>query len=214
MTPDARARLGLTPSQTVGPFLHIGLVWDDCVDVVPAGTLGAVWLRGHVYDGEGAPVSDAMVETWQADAQGRFDHPDDPRGRRSTAGFRAFGRCPTGLDGAWAVRTVKPGPVPTRDGTLQAPHVDLSVFARGLLDRVVTRLYFGDEADLPAGGGEGVVDLLGAAAARLRLQVLEDERAGAAGAVARLPERVVRLSGPGHWTKDNENRYRLPGMRI
>ncbi|MGZ4631601.1 MAG: protocatechuate 3,4-dioxygenase subunit alpha [Actinomycetes bacterium] len=147
MTPDARARLGLTPSQTVGPFLHIGLVWDDCVDVVPAGTLGAVWLRGHVYDGEGAPVSDAMVETWQADAQGRFDHPDDPRGRRSTAGFRAFGRCPTGLDGAWAVRTVKPGPVPTRDGTLQAPHVDLSVFARGLLDRVVTRLYFGDEAD-------------------------------------------------------------------
>ncbi|MGZ4610393.1 MAG: protocatechuate 3,4-dioxygenase subunit alpha [Actinomycetes bacterium] len=147
MTPDARARLGLTPSQTVGPFLHIGLVWDDCVDVVPAGTLGAVWLRGHVYDGEGAPVSDAMVETWQADAQGRFDHPDDPRGRRSTAGFRAFGRCPTGPDGAWAVRTVKPGPVPTRDGTLQAPHVDLSVFARGLLDRVVTRLYFGDEAD-------------------------------------------------------------------
>ena len=73
-------RLPLTPSQTVGPFLHIALVWDDGADVVPEGAPGAVWLRGRVYDGAGAPLPDALVETWQADVDGRFDHPDDPRG--------------------------------------------------------------------------------------------------------------------------------------
>jgi protocatechuate 3,4-dioxygenase alpha subunit len=137
----------LTPSQTVGPFLHIALVWDDGVDVVPEGGAGAVWLRGRVYDGAGAPLPDALVETWQADVDGRFDHADDPRGAiTAPSGFRGFGRSATGPDGEWAIRTVKPGPVPAADGQWQAPHVDVSVFARGLLDRVVTRLYFSDEA--------------------------------------------------------------------
>jgi protocatechuate 3,4-dioxygenase alpha subunit len=141
-------RPGLTPSQTVGPFLHIGLIWDDCIKVVAEGTPGAIWLRGRLYDGAGAVVPDAMVETWQADADGRFDHPDDPRGAvPGPSGFRGFGRCPTGPDGEWALRTVKPGTVPAADGQPQAPHVDVSVFARGLLDRVVTRIYFADEAD-------------------------------------------------------------------
>jgi protocatechuate 3,4-dioxygenase, alpha subunit len=138
----------LTPSQTVGPYLHIALVWDDGGDVVPAGTPGAVWLRGRVYDGAGAPVPDALVETWQADVDGRFDHPDDPRGAvPGPSGFRGFGRSATASDGGWAIRTVKPGVIPAADGQPQAPHVDVSVFARGLLDRVVTRLYFSDEAD-------------------------------------------------------------------
>jgi protocatechuate 3,4-dioxygenase alpha subunit len=138
----------LTPSQTVGPFLHIALAWDDGGDVVPQGDAGAVWLRGQVYDGAGAPLPDAMVETWQADAEGRFSHPDDPRGAVvAPDGFRGFGRCTTGPDGEWAIRTVKPGALPTAGGQSQAPHVDVSVFARGLLDRVVTRLYFSDEAD-------------------------------------------------------------------
>jgi protocatechuate 3,4-dioxygenase alpha subunit len=137
----------LTPSQTVGPFLHIALAWDDGADVVPAGTPGAVWVRGRVYDGAGAPLPDALVETWQADAEGRFDHADDPRGAVTRTGFRGFGRAATGTDGQWAIRTVKPGVVPAADGRPQAPHIDVSVFARGLLDRVVTRLYFSDDAD-------------------------------------------------------------------
>jgi protocatechuate 3,4-dioxygenase alpha subunit len=132
------SRLGLTPSQTVGPFLHIALVWEDGSDVVPEGTPGAVWLHGHVYDGAGQPVADALVETWQADPAGDFEHPAD---------FRGFGRSATGSAGEWGVRTLKPGVVRAPDGTTQAPHVDVSVFARGLLDRVVTRVYFDDEAD-------------------------------------------------------------------
>ena len=96
-----------------------------------------------MLDGAGEPVPDALVETWQADPDGRFDHPDDPRGR--AAGFRGFGRCPTGADGSWRIVTRKPGPVPGADGAPQAPHVAVSLFARGLLDRVVTRIYFGDE---------------------------------------------------------------------
>jgi protocatechuate 3,4-dioxygenase alpha subunit len=134
---------GTTPSQTVGPFFAIGLPWPDGPYVVEDGTAGAIWLRGRVIDGAGDPVPDAIVETWQADPDGRFDHPDDPRGR--AAGFRGFGRCPTGEDGEWGVLTLKPGAVPGPEGSTQAPHVDVSLFARGLLNRVVTRIYFADE---------------------------------------------------------------------
>jgi protocatechuate 3,4-dioxygenase, alpha subunit len=137
-----------TPSQTVGPFFHIGLPWDDGPYVVPPGTPGAVWLRGQVRDGAGEPVPDAIIETWQAGPEGRFDHPDDPRG--PAAGFRGFGRCPVDEQGRYAILTTKPGPVPAPDGGLQAPHIDVSVFARGLLNRVVTRAYFPDEADANA----------------------------------------------------------------
>jgi protocatechuate 3,4-dioxygenase, alpha subunit len=119
-----------TPSQTVGPYFSIGLPWDDGPDVVPAGTEGEIWLRGTVFDGERAPIPDAMIETWQADPEGRYETP----------GFRGFGRCPTDADGTWAIRTVKPG---AAGG--QAPHIAVSVFARGLLHRVVTRIYFADE---------------------------------------------------------------------
>ncbi|MDQ1618678.1 MAG: protocatechuate 3,4-dioxygenase, alpha subunit [Actinomycetota bacterium] len=150
MTSQSAERLGLTPSQTIGPFLHIGLMWDDAPDVVPNDTTGAIWLRGHLYDGAGAPISDAMVETWQADPEGAFDHPDDPRSTARSHPFRAFGRCATGPDGEWAIHTLKPGSVPASNGATQAPHVDVSVFARGLLDRVVTRLYFDDEAEANA----------------------------------------------------------------
>ncbi|ODU03172.1 MAG: protocatechuate 3,4-dioxygenase subunit alpha [Pseudonocardia sp. SCN 72-86] len=134
-------RLGLTPSQTVGPFLSLGLPWPDGADVVGDDTPGAIRIGGIVFDGAGEPVFDAVVETWQADPSGGFDHPDSP----ARTSFRGFGRCPTDGDGHWEIRTLKPGPV---DG--QAPHVDVSVFARGLLDRVVTRIYFPDEADANA----------------------------------------------------------------
>lgn len=130
----------VTPSQTVGPFFAIGLPWAQGPDVVPAGTPGACWLRGRVLDGAGEPVPDALVETWQCDVAGRFAPP----------GFRGFGRCPTDSAGRWAVRTLKPGRVPAADGPAHAPHVDLTVFARGLLAHVTTRLYFPDEAQANA----------------------------------------------------------------
>jgi protocatechuate 3,4-dioxygenase alpha subunit len=135
----------LTPSQTVGPFLAIGLPWPDGPFVVPEGTAGAVAISGQVFDGAGDPVADALVETWQADPDGRFAHPDDPRGAAAAA-FRGFGRCPTGPDGSYRIVTLKPGPLPSPGGGTEAPHLDVSVFARGLLDRVVTRVYFPDEA--------------------------------------------------------------------
>jgi protocatechuate 3,4-dioxygenase alpha subunit len=139
----------LTPSQTVGPYFAIGLTWEDGPFVIPEGTEGAIWIRGRVTDGEGEPVPDAMVETWQADPDGRFDHPDDPRGLAG-GDFRGFGRAGTDADGRFAILTVKPGPVPGPGGTTQAPHIVVSVFARGLLNRVVTRIYFPEEADANA----------------------------------------------------------------
>jgi protocatechuate 3,4-dioxygenase, alpha subunit len=119
-----------TPSQTVGPYLAIGLTWEQGPHVVAADAPGAVWIRGEIRDGSGKVVHDALVETWQADGEGRFHPP----------GFRGLGRCPTADDGRYAIRTVKPGVVAD-----QAPHIDVSVFARGLLHRVVTRIYFADE---------------------------------------------------------------------
>ncbi|WP_199435357.1 protocatechuate 3,4-dioxygenase subunit alpha [Qaidamihabitans albus] len=132
-----------TPSQTVGPYLSLGLPWDDGPTVAGADTPGAVWIRGVVYDGAGAPVPDGLIETWQADPHGRFDHPDDPRGAQP--GFRGFGRCPTDDEGAYGIRTVLPGALPG-----EAPHIDVSVFARGLLHRVVTRIYFPEHAEANA----------------------------------------------------------------
>ena len=143
--------LPLTPSQTVGPYLAIGLLWPDGQDVVPDGTPHAVWLRGRLLDANSEPVVDGLVESWQADPEGRFDHPDDPRGAvpAGVPGFRGFGRSET-VDGEYAIRTVKPGRVPAGAGRLQAPHLDVSIFARGLLNRLVTRIYFADEPDANA----------------------------------------------------------------
>jgi protocatechuate 3,4-dioxygenase alpha subunit len=124
---------GLTPSQTVGPFFGFGLPWPEGPYAVADGTPGAVWVRGRVVDGAGDAVPDALIETWQ-----------------TTAGHRCFARCPTDADGSFAVLTVKPDPAPGPDGTTQAPHIAMSVFARGLLDRVVTRIYFADEPDANA----------------------------------------------------------------
>jgi protocatechuate 3,4-dioxygenase, alpha subunit len=135
-------RLALTPSQTAGPFLAIGLPWADGPFVVPEGTPGAITIAGTVRDGAGAPVTDALLETWQAAPDGSFpDHQGGPR----ASGFRGFGRCLTGTDGQFRVITLRPGVIPGPHGGVQAPHIDVSVFARGLLDRLVTRVYFSDE---------------------------------------------------------------------
>jgi protocatechuate 3,4-dioxygenase alpha subunit len=114
--------------------------------VVPEGTPGAIRITGRVLDGAGEPVPDGLIETWQADPLGRFAHPDDPRGC-ADPGFRGFARCPTDATGEYAILTRKPGPLPTPDGGTEAPHLDVSLFARGLLDRLVTRIYFPDEVE-------------------------------------------------------------------
>ena len=128
-----------TPSQTVGPYLQIGLPWPDGSDVVPEGTPGRIRLYGRVFDGEGEVIPDALIETWQADPDGRFG-----------TDFRGFGRSPTNDEGEWEIFTVKPG----RVDDLQAPHIDVNVFARGMLNRCVTRIYFADEDN----GGDPVLE--------------------------------------------------------
>lgn len=137
---------GLTPSQTVGPYFAIGLPWSGGEILAGPQTLGQqIEIRGRVSDGDGLPVIDALVEIWQANAAGRYDHPDD---RRTNAlvdpAFLGFGRCPTDPFGHYVFRTIRPGRVPAPDGSLQAPHLSVGVFARGLLKRASTRLYFED----------------------------------------------------------------------
>jgi protocatechuate 3,4-dioxygenase alpha subunit len=134
--------LPATPSQTVGPYLALGLPWEDGPYAVAAGTPQAIRISGRVFDGAGEPIPDALVETWQA---------DPPSGES----FRGFARCPTDDDGHWHVLTLRPGPVPGPDGSRQAPHLAVSVFARGLLHRVVTRIYFADAED--ANGADPVL---------------------------------------------------------
>lgn len=134
-----------TPSQTVGPFFGFALPWPDGPYAAPPDTPGLITVRGLVLDGAGEPVPDALIETWQADPHGRFDHPADPRGRQPSEA-RWFARCPTNDNGQYAVHTVKPGRVPDGEA-LQAPHLNVTVLARGLLRHLVTRMYFPDEAE-------------------------------------------------------------------
>lgn len=136
---------GLTPSQTVGPFFHYALPYDTGSRLVRDDAAGAVRLSGVVLDGEGTPVPDALVEIWHAGPDGRFR--EEPGVYAEPTAFRGFGRCATDAEGGYAFVTVKPAGVPTVDGTAQAPHIAMSVFARGMLRRAVTRVYFDDEQD-------------------------------------------------------------------
>ena len=138
-------RHGLTPSQTVGPYLHIGFDWLSTTQLVSADTPGEhVLIEGQLLDAEAIAVPDGLIEIWQADAQGVYAHAED--GRSQTKGFQGFGRCATDADGRFHFYTIKPGRVVGVDGRLQAPHVLVNVFARGLLKQVVTRIYFSGDA--------------------------------------------------------------------
>lgn len=137
---------GITPSQTVGPFFSIGFDWMYVADLAAAGAAGErVVVEGRVIDGDGAAVTDAVLELWQANAHGRYAHPEDVQDKPLDPAFRGFGRVPTDADGRFRFATVKPGPVPGPRGTVQAPHILVSFFSRGLLRRLVTRMYFPDE---------------------------------------------------------------------
>ena len=158
---------GQTPSQTVGPFFHYGLPWKGGADLIGDSELGArpelmpaehyllggpttkgaihgepIELVGRVLDAQGQPVPDALIEIWQADASGRYG------GGNAPDGFIGFGRSATSEAGEYRFRTIRPGRVPGPGGGLQAAHIAVGVFGRGLLKRLATRLYFEDAEGL------------------------------------------------------------------
>jgi len=135
-----------TPSQTIGPFFSFGMVFGGENVLVDERTMGErIILEGRVLDGNGEPVLDALVEIWQPDANGIFNHPADPRSVRADPFFSGFGRSETTGDGRFWFKTIRPGSVPAEDDRQQAPYINAIVFARGMLIHAVTRIYFGDE---------------------------------------------------------------------
>ena len=144
--PGDQTHLPTSASQTVGPYLHIGLTWLVTSDLVGAGTSGEpIVIEGRITDADGEPVDDALIEIWQANAHGRYDHPDDTRELPLEPGFKGFGRVPTDAGGGFRFRTIKPGCVPAADGGMQAPHINVTIFMRGMLKQLATRIYFPDE---------------------------------------------------------------------
>lgn len=139
-----------TPSQTVGPYFRIGLIYGDRQnDLIQLQTRGTqILIIGCVYDGAGEPVPDAMIEIWQADAQGIYSHHQDPRHEQADPAFRGFGRAENRDGGVFTFHTIKPGRVPAPQGGEQSPHINVRVFARGMLVHAITRLYFSDEDNM------------------------------------------------------------------
>ena len=139
------AKRGTTPSQTIGPFHRIMVPWEGGADLVSPDNPDAIRIEGRILDGAGEPVDDSVVELWQANVHGRYAHAEDTREVPLVAGFDGFGRAITDGAGRFTIVTVKPGCVPGPGESVQAPHISLSVFARGLLKHLVTRIYFSDE---------------------------------------------------------------------
>lgn len=138
--------LQATTSQTVGPYFKIGLQWLNRDNLVGEGVSGErVTIQGRVFDGDGTPVPDAILEIWQANAHGKYDHPEDTQNKPLEPGFKGYGRVPVTAEGVFRFATIKPGPVPDPNRKEQAPHLVVSVFMRGVLRRLVTRIYFPDE---------------------------------------------------------------------
>jgi protocatechuate 3,4-dioxygenase, alpha subunit len=182
---------GITPWQTLGPFFDRGLVAEGSSDLTRAGSAAGppIEIVGRVVQGDGGAVPGCLIELWQANAAGRYAHPADRSGRALDAGFSGFGRTLTDPDGGYAFRTVRPGPVPYRGNGWQAPHTLVSLFAAGLLRRLVTRLYFADE---PATASDPILAALDDPAARASLIAQRDD----AGALPRYRFDIV-LQGEG-----------------
>ena len=135
-----------TPSQTVGPFYSIGLTSKTMNALASERTEGQrIRIEGRVLDGDGNPVPDAMVEIWQANSYGRYNHPDDKQEKPLDSSFIGWGRSGTDENCLYSFETIKPGPVPGADDSIQAPHINFVVFARGMLLHAYTRMYFADE---------------------------------------------------------------------
>lgn len=136
-----------TPSQTVGPFFAIGLTRKPMNILVTNAAQGErIRIEGRVFDGDGQTVPDAMIEIWQANSYGRYHHPDDKQEKPLDPSFMGWGRCGTDKTGAYSFETVKPGTVPESGEAVQAPHINVTVFARGMLVHAYTRIYFAGEA--------------------------------------------------------------------
>ena len=141
-------KLIVTPSQTVGPFYHFALDRPDWSDLTVGGVKGEkIRIEGRILDGEGTPCPDAFLEIWQANSSGKYNHTEDTQDRKPDAQFRGFGRASADAQGVYRFTTIKPGPVPGPGNTLQAPHINVTVFARGLLKHLVTRIYFADHGE-------------------------------------------------------------------
>jgi protocatechuate 3,4-dioxygenase alpha subunit len=182
--------LGLTPSQTAGPYLEIGLLHGPIgAELVDPGDPRAVRIRGRLLDGAGEPVPDGAIEIWQANAAGRYRHEADDRVAVPLEdGFLGYGRCGTKDEGRFEFVTLKPGHVPWPEGGMQAPHIGVIVLARGLLKQAVTRIYFPDEEDANA-------------ADPLLSRLSPEQRAS----LVAVPENGalrfdIRLQGPAHTT--------------
>ncbi|WP_111733150.1 protocatechuate 3,4-dioxygenase subunit alpha [Roseovarius amoyensis] len=175
-----------TPSQTAGPYVHIGLAPGAAGFDIYKGELGhdivgphargtRIRVEGTVIDGTGSPVRDALIEVWQANADGIYAHPEHPG--EVEEGFRGWGRAITDFEtGLWAVDTVKPGPVAGRDGCMMAPHLNLWIVARGINVGLSTRLYFPDEAE--ANAADPVLGMIEWQARRETLIASRAEREG------------------------------------
>jgi protocatechuate 3,4-dioxygenase alpha subunit len=146
--------LQTTSSQTVGPYLHIGMTWLFADNLAAPGVAGEpITISGHITDGDGKPVNDALVEIWQA-------HPEDTGTAPLEPDFHGFGRVPTDAEGGFRFTTIKPGRVPAPGGGLQAPHINVTIFMRGMLRHLITRIYFPDD---PANAGDAVLQSVTAA---------------------------------------------------
>lgn len=165
-----------TPSQTVGPFFHFCLTTEKwCVKHIagPRTKGERIWLLLRVIDGDGVPLNDAMIEIWQANAEGKYNHPDDKQQKPNDPDFVGFGRLGTAEDGSCEFETIKPGRVPGPGNTLQAPHLNLAVFARGMPKQLYTRVYFAGE---PANSEDPILALV--PPARRRTLLAQSDSAG------------------------------------
>jgi protocatechuate 3,4-dioxygenase, alpha subunit len=150
--------LRASTSQTIGPFLRIGLEWMVIEDLAPQGVAGErVRIEGRVIDADGKPVNDAAVEIWQANSHGKYASPEDTQDKPLEKDFRGYGRSLTDEGGAFRFRTIKPGRVPGPDGKMQAPHLSVTIFMRGLLKQLQTRVYFPDD---PGNADDPVLNLV------------------------------------------------------